>query len=95
MSGVTRFYRKGEYNFCCDLCGEIYKSGDARFEWDGLITCPTCLEMRHPQELIRAPRPERPIPWSRNCGAPGGGCTTPQSTTRVLDSKLNDRISTD
>ena len=96
MSAAT-YYARGQWNACCDICGKVFKSNDILLMWDGTRACrETCFELRHPQELIQMPRPEQPIPWSRNCGTPESGCAIPQGAgPRTIDSQLNDRISHD
>ena len=51
----------------CDRCGQQYKYQDLKQEWNGLFTCPSCYEPKHPQldppyhpadpEAIHDPRP--------------------------------------
>ena len=67
MSGYysKTFYKAGQWNAVCDVCGFEYKSGELKLRWDGLMTCPGDWEMRNPQDLMKAPPPERAIPWSR------------------------------
>ena len=33
----------------CDRCGQQYKYLQLRQEWNGLFTCPSCFEPKHPQ----------------------------------------------
>ena len=91
------WWARGQWNAECDRCGDRFKSSKLLLEYDGLRVCERCWEPRHPQELLRPPRPEQAIPWSRpgdNGG--GGGCLVPaQGGPRSIDSKLNDRISQD
>ena len=52
----------------CDRCGQQYKNLQLRQEWNGLFTCPSCFEPKHPQldpgyhpadpVALRDPRPE-------------------------------------
>ena len=52
----------------CDRCGQQYKYLQLRQEWNGLFTCPSCFEPKHPQldpgyhpadpVALRDPRPE-------------------------------------
>ncbi len=92
---IATYYAKGQWKACCDQCGEVYKSNALRLQWNGLRTCPDCFELRNAQELLRMPRPEQPIPWSRNCEAGQSPCAPTVGGTRTLDSKLNDKISAD
>tara|TARA_R100000935_G_scaffold48500_1_gene73048 strand:- start:111 stop:449 length:339 start_codon:yes stop_codon:yes gene_type:complete len=55
----------------CDRCGFEYKFHDLKEEWNGLKTCPTCFEPKHPQlkplphvmdpEALYKPRPNNDI----------------------------------
>lgn len=59
------YYKKGDWKASCDRCGFDYKASELREEWQGLKVCATCYEPRHPQDLLRIPRSERPVPWTR------------------------------
>ena len=59
------YYRSGQFNFICDVCGRKLKSNEAFDRWDGFKVCKDDWEPRHEQDLIRAPNPDKPIPWSR------------------------------
>ena len=92
---ASTYYKRGSWKCCCDVCGKVFKSNQLVLRWDGARVCSeTCFEIRHPQELLRMPRPQQAIPWARNCESQGGRCLVP-ANTRVLNSKLQDRISSD
>ena len=38
----------------CDQCGDEVAYKDLRKQWDGLFTCGTCFDTRHPQDFPRA-----------------------------------------
>jgi hypothetical protein len=64
------WYKSGEWNAICDVCGFKRKSSELTERWDGMMVCklsvkPGCFETRHPQELIRPPKGERKLPWTR------------------------------
>ena len=65
MGKPQSYYKKGDYKAACDRCGFDYKASELREEWQGLKVCATCYEPRHPQDLLRIPRTERPVPWTR------------------------------
>ena len=67
MSGYTdgNYYKGGDWNAICDVCGNKLKASTLRQRWDGLMVCADDFEFRHPQDLMKAPPPERAIPWSR------------------------------
>lgn len=62
-------YATGKYALAhCDRCGFRYKLLELKKEWNGLKTCPSCYEMKHPQlepisatsdpEALYDPRPD-------------------------------------
>lgn len=55
----------GSWNAICDRCGFKYKSFQLRKEWTGLMVCKNCWEPRHPQDLIKIPKDDQSVPWSR------------------------------
>lgn len=57
----------------CDRCGFEYKSYELRKEWQGLMTCHTCWEPRHPQDFVRSIPDKTAVPWTR-----------PESTDRFI-----------
>jgi hypothetical protein len=63
---MSRYGRwPGTWAAICDRCGFRYNSDKLRKEWQGLMTCPSCWESRHPQDFVRGvPDDPRP-PWVR------------------------------
>tara|TARA_B100000900_G_C20515444_1_gene689849 strand:+ start:20 stop:844 length:825 start_codon:yes stop_codon:yes gene_type:complete len=62
-------YASGKFSKAqCDRCGFVYDYPELKTEWNGLKTCPTCYEIKHPQldpirhvidpEALREPRPD-------------------------------------
>lgn len=66
---AREYYIPGEWNAICDRCGFKYKASMLRQEWQGLMTCPTCWETKHPSLLQVQINPEADIPWARSEGA--------------------------
>ena len=70
----------------CDRCGQQYKYLQLRQEWNGLFTCPSCFEPKHPQLdpgyhaadaiALKDPRPARQEPVTVFVGAPGDSAFT-------------------
>jgi hypothetical protein len=58
-------YKKGDRLADCDVCGFTYYASQLRKRWDGVMVCAADYEERHPQDLLRIPRTERPVPWTR------------------------------
>jgi hypothetical protein len=70
MSNHANYLKKGDFNRICDRCSFKYKASKTMREWDNLIVCKKCFELRQPQDFIKAvpdpqivpdPRP-RPTP---------------------------------
>ena len=62
--------RLGQYLVLCDRCKFKRYSDQVQKTWNGLMVCkptvkPGCFETRHPQEFIRPPKEDQPIPFSR------------------------------
>lgn len=57
--------REWTWNAICDRCGFKYKAFQLRKEWTGLMVCKECWEPRHPQELLRIPKDDQKVPWTR------------------------------
>lgn len=49
----------------CDRSGFKYPLRELVKQWDGAMVHPNHLDERHPSDLARAPRTERPLPYSR------------------------------
>ena len=49
----------------CDRCGFEYYAHELRKEWQGLMTCKSCWEPRHPQDFVRVTEDKQSVPWSR------------------------------
>ena len=61
----STWWKSGEWNTLCDVCGFKYKNTELKKRWDGLMVCSKDWETRHPQELIRPLPGEAKLPWSR------------------------------
>jgi hypothetical protein len=55
--GAADYYKHGDRNAICDMCGGKYKLSTLRKRWDGLLVCSKDWEPEHPQNRIRL-RPE-------------------------------------
>ena len=64
-AGHRNRYKPGDWLADCDVCGFTYYASELRKRWDGFMVCSSDYEERHPQDLLRIPRSERPIPWAR------------------------------
>jgi hypothetical protein len=61
----TTWFKSGDWNAICDVCGFKHKASELKARWDGLMTCPRCWETRHPQEFLRAIPDQQKLPWTR------------------------------
>lgn len=52
-------FRKGEWRAVCDRCGREFKASKLKLDWQGLRVCADDFEERHPQEFVRAVRPDK------------------------------------
>lgn len=62
---AKNYYKSGEFNLICDVCGKKIKAGQAKHRWDGFVVCPVDFEMRHPQDFVKAKTDKITIPFSR------------------------------
>lgn len=65
MNDPKEYLRLGDWNAYCDSCKFKFKASELKKDWKGYFKCPTCWETRHPMDLQQAPRPSKPIPWTR------------------------------
>lgn len=59
------WWKSGEWNALCDVCGFKFKDTELKLRWDGLMVCSKDWETRHPQELIRPLPTEKAPKWTR------------------------------
>jgi hypothetical protein len=63
--GKADYYRSGQWNFYCDLCGAKTKASDSMLTWNGLRVCKHHKEVRNPQDFLRGVRDDPSTPWTR------------------------------
>jgi hypothetical protein len=63
--GARDYYKHGDYNAICDVCGFLYKASELRKRWDGAMVCQEDWEPRHPQEFIRSIKETNTLPFTR------------------------------
>lgn len=59
------YYRSGDWNGICDLCGAKYKFSELRKNSDGHYVCHKDYEPEHPQERARGRADRQTVPVSR------------------------------
>lgn len=62
---MRNFFVSGAWNAICDVCGMKFKSYMLKQRWDGRMVCSHDYEMRHPMDLMRVPKDDPSIEWSR------------------------------
>lgn len=63
---MSTYYKKGDWNAICALCGTKYKASE--LFWNSQIqdwVCKWDLEARHPQERLRAVKEDQSVAWTR------------------------------
>lgn len=61
--GSADFFKSGEWNGYCQLCGRKEKSGRMERTWDGFYVCTRHKEVRNPQDRLRGVREDFKLPW--------------------------------
>lgn len=64
--GKADYLALGDWNAQCDRCGRKRKASTLKKDWQGLMVCPEHFEARHPQDFVRAPKPEQQPEWTRS-----------------------------
>lgn len=64
------WWKSGEWNTICDVCGFKFKASELRYTGDvgsraGLMACRACYDPPHPQEFIRPIADQNKLPWTR------------------------------
>lgn len=63
---MSSYYKKGDWNAVCAICGTEYKASELR--WNSQIqdwVCKWDFETRHPQERLRAVKEDQSVAWTR------------------------------
>lgn len=58
---TANYYKPGDNNVICDVCGAKVKASNTRRRWDRLVVCQDDWEPRHPQDFVRGRR-DRQVP---------------------------------
>jgi len=69
------YFKKGDWNAYCDICGFEYKASELRLNSDNLYVCKRDWEAKHPQEKIKTQAVSISTSWSRPDDDEGGGLT--------------------
>lgn len=79
--GKADYYRSGDWNYFCDLCGAKTKSSDSMLTWNGLRVCRHHKEIRNPQDFLRGVKDDQSVPWSRPEKVPENWVPAPDACT--------------
>ena len=66
IKGRADYYKAGDYNAACSMCGAKRKASQLVLNWQGQYRCPEHNETRHPQDFVRAVPDVQSVPWSQN-----------------------------
>ena len=58
-------YIPGDFWRICDRCGRKFRQSETRKTWDGLWTCLSCWEPRHPQDFVKGKTDKQSVPEPR------------------------------
>ena len=58
-------YSPGKWLAVCDICGFRFYNDQLRKNWQNLMVCEHDFETRHPQDLLRVPREDSSVDWTR------------------------------
>lgn len=61
----NNYFKSGDWNILCDVCGWKIKASESKHRWDGLIVCKSDWEPRHELDFIKARTEQNSIPFSR------------------------------
>lgn len=59
------YFKHGDWNALCDVCGWKFKASQLKKRWDGFMVCEQDWEVRHPQDFIKAFPDGNNVPWVR------------------------------
>jgi hypothetical protein len=65
MANKNNTYISGDWNLYCDVCAKKIKASESHKRWDGFIVCKDDMEMRQPQDFVRARQDKISVPFSR------------------------------
>jgi hypothetical protein len=65
MAGNRGYFKLGDYNAICRVCGFKRKASELRLRWDGVYVCNQDWEIRQPQDFVRGLPEEIAPPWTQ------------------------------
>jgi len=77
--GRYDYYKPGDWNAICEVCGQKYKASKLKKRWDGILVCDKDWEPRHPQDFVRGVKDVQSTPFTRaevaDSFVTGSGCS--------------------
>ena len=61
----SNYYKKGDWNAVCAICGFKYKASQLIKNWKGLYVCREDWEPRHQQDYLKARKEDNTLPFTR------------------------------
>ena len=62
---MKNYFKSGQWNVICDVCGWEFKSGEIKKRWDGLMVCSKDFERDHPQKYLKVRETGIAVPFIR------------------------------
>ena len=60
---MRNYYKPGDWNAICQVCGFKFKASELKQRWDNLRVCSHDYEMRHPMDFLRLTPEKIGVPW--------------------------------
>jgi hypothetical protein len=65
MAGNRGYFKLGDYNAICRVCGFKRKASELKLRWDGVYVCRQDWEIRQPQDFVRGCPEEVAPEWTQ------------------------------
>ena len=65
LRGRADYFKPGEWNVACSMCGRKRKSSEVVRNWQGLYRCPEHNEPRQPQDFARGVKDVMTVPFAQ------------------------------
>ena len=65
IKGRADYYKFGDFNGACSMCGRKRKAAELVKNWQGLYRCPEHNEPRQPQDFARGVPDKMGVPWAQ------------------------------
>lgn len=70
MAYRGNYFKMGDWNAICDMCGGKFKASELKEDWRGFMMCARDWEPRHPQDFVMGVSETMNPPWIRPRQAP-------------------------